>query len=1045
MAHFLNHLAKPWQSPELPAINKLCPRATLYPYDSVEKALARDREASPWFESLDGQWKFKLYDSPEQVPESDFSIDCDDAHWRVLTVPGNWTMQDVGDKPQYTNVQMPFVLNPPMVPEHNPSGVYRCQFELQQGWDKRRTVIHFGGVESAFYVYVNGEQAGFAKDSRTPAEFDITNLLQSGTNHIAVLVIRWSDGTYLEDQDHWFMAGIHREVYLYSTDSAYIQDLFAKAGLDDDYQNGHLNVKLKVENCIGDQRKFNVDVTLYNAQGLRVLDKPRAKQCFGIPITHTSAEQLKPLDHNVRLNFDVSRPLQWSSETPNLYTLLVTLRDEQGVLVESVSTRIGFRRVEIRDKQLLVNNKAVMIKGVNRHDHDPQTGKTVSRATMIKDIELLKQFNFNAVRTAHYPNDVQWYDLCDEYGIYLVDEANIECHDYYDQLCRDTRWLPSFIDRVTRMVHRDKNHPSIIMWSLGNESGYGANHDAVAGWIRGFDDSRVLHYEGATRLEYGQAESSMEPGRGSLATDVYCPMYPTIEQMIEWVSSVDDPRPYISCEYSHAMGNSNGSLKDYWHAFENYHGLQGGFIWDWVDQGLNAVDENGQTYWAYGGDFGESIHDFDFCINGLIWPDRTPHPAMYEFKKLAQPVAITLSSWKERQFSIHNKHDFIDLEGIEAQWSLFKNGQLLAKEVVSGLKAAPGETAVLSISLPELNQDSQIEYHLNWEFRYKQAQPWCCAGHIIASEQFSLPAATVQLQQSSSYAKAVQVIDSEDRLVLRFGDCEASFSRSTHCFMALSCNELPILDSALQLNLWRATTDNDGIRGWDGQDDKPMGLWQAAGLDNLQLKSSSLKLYQADVGQASVEVHHVWVGRDPNKEAIHIQRYQFLDNGELEIQNLIDIDQRLPSLARVGIRFNTGPHFENLQWFGRGPFENYRDRDAAAFVGLYQSSVDAQFVPYILPQENGNKTDVRWFSLDNGLSRLSIRGDYAMEFGVSHFSSQELYQKRHVHELIANDQTIISIDYQQRGVGTGSCGPQTRDEYTVEPDAYQFKVYLKAE
>lgn len=443
-------------------------------------------------------------------------------------------------------------------------------------------MIHFAGVESAYFVYVNGQQVGLSKDSRTPSEFDLTPYLKKGRNSLAVVVVRWSDGTYLEDQDHWYHGGIHRDVFLYSTDTCYIQDVFAKTGLDDSYTHGVLDLKLQVENTKADKHHFALDVLMLNPHGEVVFEDKNAKVCLGEPVTHTSDRGNKVLDHNVRLDYTIEDVLAWSTETPHLYTLIISLNNKLGETLEVVSVRTGFRRVEIRDKQMLVNNQPVLMKGVNRHDHDQYTGKTVSRETMIRDIELLKQFNFNAVRCAHYPNDVMWYELCDEYGIYLVDEANIEAHDFYDQLCRDARWLPAFVDRASRMVHRDKNHPSIIQWSLGNESGYGPNHDAIAGWIRGIDDSRLLHYEGATRQEYGQAETCMEPGRGARATDIFCPMYPSVEDMIEWVNTVDDPRPYIPCEYSHAMGNSNGSLKDYWHAINNHHGLQGGFIWDWL-------------------------------------------------------------------------------------------------------------------------------------------------------------------------------------------------------------------------------------------------------------------------------------------------------------------------------------------------------------------------------------------------------------------------------------------------------------------------------
>jgi beta-galactosidase len=1036
MDNFL-HCSRPWEMPEITGINRLRPRATLYPYPSIDMALKGERTQTPWFSSLNGQWRFSLFERPEALSSEVCAKGFDDSAWRFIDVPGCWTMQDSGDFPQYTNVQMPFTLVPPNVPFDNPTGVYRTTFTIDADWKKRRTVIHFAGVESAYYVYVNGQQIGFSKDSRTPTEFDLSDHVLEGENELAVVVMRWSDGTYLEDQDHWYHAGIHRDVYLYSTDHTYLQDVFGKTGLDDAYDNGILDLTVRIESNLDKHDIFNVGVQLLDADNAIVLDKPAAHQCMAVPVTHSSNTGDKPLDHNVRLRFAIPSPQQWSSESPYLYTTIVTLRTLEGDLIEAVSFKSGFRRVEIKDKQLLINNQPVLMKGVNRHDHDPHTGKVVSRATMIEDIKLLKQFNFNAVRCAHYPNDVEWYQLCDEYGIYLIDEANIESHDFYDQLCRDSRWLPAYLDRVSRMVQRDKNHPSIIQWSLGNESGYGPNHDAVAGWIRGVDDSRILHYEGAVRQEYGQQEVSMEPHRGARVTDTFCPMYPTIDDMIEWVTTVDDPRPYIPCEYSHAMGNSNGSLKEYWQAIETYRGLQGGFIWDWVDQGLVKHAADGTPFWAYGGDFGETIHDFDFCINGMIWPDRTPHPAMYEFKKLVQPISVTVHDWELGQFEVSNKSNFIGLEHVRGQVTLLESGQAVATLELGPLTAAAGDSEILTIDLSSVTMQQNAEYHLHFSFLLNQATPWAEAGHELAWEQIECPQSSRTFAVVTASDKT-QVIEDSNQLTLVCGDARIVFDKARASVVSFERSGKLSFMGTPELNVWRAGIDNDGIRGWTGQEGRPSGLWHSAGLDSLTRVESTFNVVQGN----SVQLKQVWIGEDPTRLLVHTQTISFGQSGALQIQHQVDIDEGLPSLARVGIQFKLPATVESVEWFGLGPHENYRDRDAGAYLGRFSTTVDDLFVPYILPQENGNRCDTRWLAIDDLTHRTRVQADKPFEFSLSCFSSKELYSKRHPHELNRLDHVLLNIDLLHRGVGTGACGPQTLPQYEVSPGVYEFDIVI---
>jgi beta-galactosidase len=560
------------------------------------------------------------------VPDDFHSTVFDTSAWDEVQVPGNWMMQGY-DKPIYTNVQMPIPNTPPFVPkEDNPTGLYQHTFAIPEDWNGRQIFIWFEGVESAFYLWVNGQAVGYSQDSRLPAEFDLTEYVQVGENELRAMVIRWSDGSFVEDQDHWRMGGIHRDVYLYATPKVHIFDFFARPELDNDFVDGTLRVTARIEKYAALAIDgYQVRLGLFEEDGTAVFE----------PITKGFYENDNVLTQ-AKLEQTITNPKKWTAETPTLYTLVLSLLDKDGNFLEAVRTRIGFRRVEIVGRELLINGQVVLMKGVNRHEHDERLGKVVTEAMMLKDIRLMKQFNINAVRTAHYPNCQRWYELCDEYGLYIIDEANIESHSLYDRLCHDPLWLTTFMERGQRMVQRDKNHPCVIFWSLGNESGYGPHHDALAGWMRGADGSRPIHYEGAISRHLGEGRWQ----QGHLATDVVCPMYPQVVDIIAYAEDKTNDRPLIMCEYAHAMGNSCGNLKEYWDAIKRYQGLQGGFIWDWVDQGLVKVDEQGREYWAYGGDFGDTINDVNFCINGLIFPDRTPHPALWEYKKLIQPIQI---------------------------------------------------------------------------------------------------------------------------------------------------------------------------------------------------------------------------------------------------------------------------------------------------------------------------------------------------------------------------------------------------------------------
>ena len=1056
-----------WEMPELTGLNRLSPRATLYPFITEEQAVICNREDSPWLMMLNGEWRFTLVDKPENSIPDFVQNDFDDSDWMSINIPGNWTMQDCGDYPHYTNVKMPWDVQPPYVPEKNPTGLYRKTFIVTEEWLNRRTVIHFGGVESAFSLYVNGIKVGLSKGSRTPAEFDITDKLQEGENTLAVMVIRWSDGSFMEDQDHWWMAGIYRDVFLYSQDQVSIRDIFAVGTPDKDLKDGNLDLKVRINFNGHPQKKWKIAVKLLDAEKNNVLDSTLFDVPFGDEMSYGN------YGHCVRETIQVTAPSLWSAELPNLYILIVSLISPEGDMIEYSSCRVGFRRIELENQQLLINRKAVLIKGVNRHDHDDTCGKTISEKIMRADIELMKQFNFNAIRTSHYPNDDLFYDLCDEYGMYVIDEANIENHHYGSIPSTDPCWTNAYLDRGMRMVERDKNHPCIIFWSLGNEAGYGCNHDALAGWIRGYDCSRLLHYERAVSLLNNENSSLDTKGRGELASDVICPMYTFFDTIKQWVKQNNDYRPMILCEYSHAMGNSNGCLKEYWELFEALPGVQGGFIWDWVDQGIikkagsNIVKpaaEKGDTveviaakqreckipggkyYWAYGGDFGDEPNDFDFCINGLIWPDRTPHPAMYEFKKLTQPLSVNAIALNEGKFSIENKQYFTDLSWLTGNWELMRDGVRIDSGVLQELNIAPQET--INIDIP-INCGLMLlpgEYHLNFHFVAQADESWCKAGHEVAWEQFVLAHVPVdeELSQSASSLENEVTCRSEDaETIISCG--KFSLIIADDCFETrLEYDGRVIISKGPELQVWRACTDNDGIRNWTGQEEKPMGQWVEAGLDKLKVIKASCNIVEND-NCISAVIEKVRVGTDDELGIKHTQTLMVFPDGRLEVDNEVVADGRLPSLPRIGVTMKTVSGFEDLEWFGRGPHENYIDRLAGAPVGRYRGTVTEQYVPYILPQENGNKTEVRWLELKKNNQMIKISAESLFEFSTLHFTADDLFSAYHTNELKPLAETIINIDHIQRGVGTGSCGAQTLDKYSILSDKYNFKYCIMAQ
>ncbi len=1027
--------ARSWGNPECVSIGKLPGRSPLIPFHDADAAREGPREASPFFMPLNGAWRFQLYDRPEDTPQGFPRPDFDDSGWSEISVPGNWTCQGY-DRPHYTNVQMPFPGEPPAIPKDNPTGIYRRRFHLPEAWSGKRVVIHFGGAESVLYAWLNGRALGLSKDSRLPAEFDLTPHLFEGENTLVAMVVRWSDATYIEDQDHWFMAGLHREVYAYATGAAHISDVRARAAVDETCSSGLLDLRVEVGFAIEPRAGYRVRMELYSPRGARVFRKAQEQ-----PVAMAENPYLYQ-GHWAEFLSEVRTPRLWSAETPELYDLVVSLINPEGRSVESVAIRIGFRRVEVRARELLVNGQPVMIKGVNRHDHHETRGKALTREDMLADVRLMKQFNFNAVRTAHYPNDPYFYDLCDEYGLYVVDEANIEAHAFLARICHDPRYAPAFLDRGMRMVLRDKNHPSIIMWSLGNESGFGPNLQAMAGWIRGYDPTRPIHYEG---------ELQWDLYREKRVSDVVCPMYASVEEITRWAKSKTGDRPLILCEYAHAMGNSSGGLAEYWAAFRRYPGLQGGFIWDWIDQGLLQRDESNRPYWAYGGDFGDEPNDRNFCINGMLAPDRTPHPAMWEFKKLAQPVRVEAREIKRGSLRIHNDQDFNDLSGFVGSWELSVDGVVKKRGRLPRLDIRPGESRNINLAISRPPFLGHQLCHLTLRFRTRKALPWAEAGHEVAWEQFEIPWKAGPAPKPKGRKKLipvpVELVQDDRRATVSTGDLEITVHKWQGTVASMRWRGEDILASAPELNTWRGPTDNDTFQATPGITPAPKAQWLAWGLDEIALTPLNCSVRAQRDGSVRIRCLQIAQARnteDSEEHRIqHLQQWIVNPGGWIAFNNEIRIGAGLVDLPRVGIHFETTRGFERLDWFGRGPHESYWDRKAGAAMGRHESSVDDLYHRYVVPQENGNRTDTRWFALcRKAETGLLVGGVRPFEFGASHYSPQDLHAAEHINELRARAETHISLDVHQRGLGTGTCGPDTLPGYRIKPGLHRLGLWL---
>ncbi len=1011
-----------WENPAVLGQNKEPAQSHFIPYPDIPTALKNDPSRSPFYKSLNGIWKFHYVDKPADRPVDFFRDDYDVGHWADISVPGNWELQGFG-VPIYTDTAYPFPSDPPRIPhDDNPVGSYRRSFTIPNNWEGRQWYLYFGSVKSAMYVWINGNKVGYSQGSKTPSEFNITAFLRKGQNSLALEVYRYSDGAYLEGQDYWKISGIERDVYLYSVPPVHVRDFFALPDLDDNYMDAKLKITALIQNHL-DQKidNFHIQIDLLDEETQSILDSP-VENIFKAKGKGESA---------VVFGLDIKNPKKWTAETPHLYTLLLSLIDSSGQTIEVVTCKVGFRKVEIKEGQLLINGVPIYIKGVNRHEHDPVTGRYVQEESMIQDIQLMKKFNINAVRTSHYPNTPRWYELCDQYGLYVIDEANIESHGVgpYDPdktLTDKPEWKKAFLDRTIRMIERDKNHPCVIVWSLGNENGFGQNLKATYNWIKRRDPSRPVQSEDVGLRPY---------------TDIYCPMYDRIHEIQEYAEG-DDPRPLIMCEYAHAMGNSVGNLKDYWDVIYAYKKLQGGFIWDWVDQGLLARAKNGAPFWAYGGDFGPpgTPSDANFCINGLIFPDRKIHPPIWEVKKVYQSIKVEPVELEKGIFRIHNLYDFMNLKDFVMKWELKGDEQIIAGGRMPGLDVEPHQSREAKLPVPKIQPEPGKEYFLNLSWTTAHRTALIPEGHVVAWDQFKFPAYAEPEAISSAELPPIDLEQSENQAVIKGNTFTVTFDKKKGTVSSLLYQGSELIKQGPIPNFWRAPTDNDFGNGMPER----CKIWFDAGANR---KIDSVSVKQTEPSKVQVDVASTLLAGNSRYKS----RFIILGTGDIFVENRFTPGtQGLPELPRFGMQMTLPVKFDNMEWYGRGPHESYWDRKTGAAVGLYRGKVIDQHHPYIRPQESGNKTDVRWAALtdDQGIGLLAV-GMPLLSLSANHYLMDDFEngpekEQRHAVDLVKRDLVTWNLDYKQMGVGgDDSWGARPHDEYTLFPKEYEYTFRLR--
>ncbi len=1008
-----------WENPAVNYVGKEPAHATLIAYSGTEEA--KMGGLCPWVVSLNGNWKFHWVKRPEERPVNFYQVDYDVSGWKEIAVPGEWTVQGY-DVPIYTNMIYPFKMDAPRVMgtppkdwtsyvNRNPVGSYRRNFTVPAEWTGRQTFLIFDGVNSAFYVWVNGQMVGYSEDTRLPSEFNVTRFLKPGENVLAVEVYRWCDGSYLEDQDFWRMAGIFRNVSLMSRGPVYVRDYFVQTELDQDYRDAAFKLKVQVKNLGGQDLPVKVEASLFDDAG-----KPVIENLAGAATVKAGGES------SVELSSAVSNPKKWSAEEPNLYQLLITLKSGEGKVLEAIPWEVGFRSSEIKGDQLLFNGKKIYLKGVNRHEFEPDTGQTMSTEMMIKDIQLMKQNNFNAVRTAHYPNVPEWYRLCDRYGLYVLDEANNEAHGYgsyaFNKISNGPAYREQVVSRVSNMIERDKNHPGIFAFSLGNEAGGGANFAAARDW---------------SKTNYPNFLISYEPLFG-LHSDFVSPMYIKPQNLVKHYEKFGFGKPMFLIEYAHAMGNSSGDFQQYWDEFESHKFLHGGFIWDWVDQGIRKKAADGTEFFAYGGDFGDKPNDDNFCTNGLVLPDRRQHPGIFETKKVQQNFKVLPVDLKSGKIKVLNKNIFRDLSYAQGGWELTEDGVTIQSGELPALTAPAGQTqeVTLPIKTPEFKPGA--EYLLKVSFALGQDASWANKGFPIAFDQFAMPwKVPAAAEKNVSALPAVKLSETGEAFVISGDGFTIKFGKKSGALESYEYQGKPLIASALVPNFWRPPTDNDKGNG----NNKRLAIWREAGprrsVNGMRAKQLSPQLVEVTT-EASIPA-----GNSSLRVA-----YKVFGDGEIEVDYAFQAGGQVPDLPRIGMQMAIPGEFDNVEWYGRGPQETYWDRNTGAAVGIYAMKADDLFFPYIEPQESGNRTDTRWvrFTDKDGAGFL-VKGMPTIYFSAWPFAMEELDQRKHPNELKRSENITVNLDYRQMGVGgDDSWGAPIHDEYRLWAGRYSYKFAL---
>ncbi len=1014
-----------YENPSVQGINRMPARAYI-----------NDRQYSQSRVCLNGEWRFFYADAPEYVPECVHEKGFDTAKWDSITVPSCWQLKGY-DQMIYADLLYPFHVDPPFVPKENPTGVYKRSFTIDIKNTSDRQIIRFYGVDSAYHFWINGHFAGFSKVSRQLAEFDITNFLADGENEITVMVYKWSDGTYLEDQDMWWFSGIFRDVEIISVPGVYICDLFAKTTFDATYTNATLDLELSIKSHAENRdpsarAMYRYEARLYDANG----------QCIGT---------LKEIDNHTdgatgisthSMSLYVEHPLHWTAETPNLYTLTVTLCSEFGE--QEVPLAIGFRQITCDDNNFYINGKKIMLYGVNRHDFDCDNGRTVTFESMENDILIMKRHNINAVRTSHYPNHPYFYELCNRYGLYVIEEADLECHGFewinnYNQITNSSLWSLAYIERGTRMVHTDKNNPCVIIWSLGNESGMGSNFYKMAEAMRQIDATRLIHYEG---------------DRDATITDIYSTMYSNMKRM-DIIGAQQHHKPHIICEFAHAMGNGPGALVDYYELFNANERMQGGFVWELCDHGIRCYDENGRVFYKYGGDYGDYPNNSNFCMDGLVFPDRTIGPGMLEYKKVIQPirlsfadtakVADTMPNTGSLSVTVKNDYDFIDLSDFTLRYSIKANAQVISEGELSLDGIQPRTEAVLSIPY-SIDIQPNTEYHVHCSCVLKSQRVWAEADHEVAYEDFKLPMYQRVISTRDSDDADLKIQQSRNELRIEGKDFNITFDTVKGYPKTYECtlgSPRTVIADGIKMQFWRAPIDNDMYRLEDMKQKYFMHMFYP--------RNKVFRWNETDFGiDITIEERNAPVSQAFGYDITY--NYRIHKNGEIvlnvrgkRVNELFNAPDYLP---RIGLQIGLSKDIQEIYYYGRGHGESYPDSKCAGLIDGYALGIDEMHTPYPFPQENGNRSDVRYaavygYDAGSSASGLFITSDSTFNVGLHSYNPQALDAAKHMNELVHSPYTILHLDYAQNGLGTNSCGQDVLEKYKLKFEDFEFTYDIR--